>query len=413
MGLLDRLLGRERFSAQWSAGDPAFAAWWFGTDDSQESVSPYTVLGLSAVIRAVSILTTIAGLPLKTYERQGDERVRVPSEFDDPYPGPDGMTPFEWLETIITHLALWRNAYLWHEARDDGTPGIAYRPLIPDAILRVKRVNGRKVFEYREVGSAETKEVGSEQITHIPGPSLDGIAGHPLLWHARAVFSAAISGDKTAQRMLKRGIRIGGIVTPGDGEDDYSPTEGEAILEKIRATAMGSENAGDVIALNRKVKLQQWTSNNVDSQFDETRSRVLMEIEQLFGIPPHLMADTEKQTSWGTGVAEQNLGLQKYTLSNWSDRIEQRLTRRLPNGRIAGTEGQFCEFDYKGFLAGTPADEIKLLILQKEAGLLTGDEARKVMNLAPMTPAQKAEAALAQNRGGSVIDLPTANEALP
>ena len=394
----------ERFSQQWSISDPAFAAWWRGADDSQESVTAYSVMGLSAVIRAIEIITVIATFPLKTYERQGDERVRIPSEFDDPYPGPDGMTPFEWVETVLMHLLLWRNAYLWHEARADGTPGLAYRPIHPDLIVRVKRVNGRKVFEYRESGSDETKEVGTEQITHIPGPSIDGMSGHPLLYAARAVFSAAISADKTTQRNLRKGIRLAGIVTPRDENEDFDQTEGNAILEQLRASGMGSDNAGDIVLLNKRLNLEKWTSTNIEAQWHETLNWVLMEIEQLFGVPPHLMADTEKQTSWGTGVAEQNLSLARFTLRKWSERIDQRLTRRLPDGRVHGPGGSFVEFDYKGFLQGTPQQEVELLIAEVDGGLLTDDEARGVLNLPPLSPAQRTAAALRQRTPALVTD---------
>jgi HK97 family phage portal protein len=400
MGWFDRLLGRpERFSAQWSIGNPAFAEWLRGEADSTEAVTPYTVLGLAAVQRAVSIIaTTIAGLPMKTYEKGADgERVKVDSEFDDPYPGIDGMTPFAWVETVLMHLLLWRNAYLWHEARADGTPGIAYRPLHPETILRIKRVNGRKVFEYREQVSTETKEVGTEQITHIPGPSLDGYAGHPLLWMARYAFSGAISAEKTTAKMMRKGIRLAGIVTPSDGEDDFEATEGAAILEMLRKDVLGSENAGDVAVINRKLNLQKWQATNIESQWFETLGVVLMQIEQIFGVPPHLMADTEKQTSWGTGVAEQNLSLSRFTFRGWSDRLEQVFTLRLP-------DRQFVEFDYKGLLQGTPAEEIKLLILQVESGLMTDDEARRVLNLPPLTPSQRAQTAL--QKQSKVLDLP-------
>jgi HK97 family phage portal protein len=392
MGLIDWVLGKPRddakFSAQWAISDPAFAAWWYGTDDAHESVTPYSVMGLSAVIRAVQIICVIATLPLRTYERQGDDRARISSVFDDPYPGDDGLTPFSWVETVLIHLLLWRKAFLWHDARDSRTGLVtAYRPITPDTFT-VNRVNGKRVFEYTENG--EKKTVGSEQITFIPGPSLDGNDGHPLLQAARAVYSAAISGDKTAQRMLKRGIRIGGIFSPADGEDDWDGTEGDAMLAQIKAQAMGSENAGDIVGLNRKVKLQPWTSSNIESQFDETRARVLMEIEQLFGVPPHLMADTEKQTSWGAGVVEQNMSLARFTLMGWSSRIEQVLSRKLPNGPVE----QFVEFDYKGLLQGTPTEEIQLLIAQVEGGILLDDEARQIMNRPPFTPAQRALMAL-------------------
>lgn len=396
MGLLDRLLGRESFSQQWNAADPAFAAWWLRNDDSLESVTPYTILGLSAVVRALQILCTIAGLPLKSYERQGEDKVRMPSVFDDPYPGVDGMTPFAWKETLVIHLALWRHAFLWHEEQDGR---VIYRPIIPDVFTKVYRDSqGRRQFDYTENG--ETKTAGSDLITYIPGPSLDGTVGHPLLTAARAIFGAAISGDKSAGTTLNRGIRIGGLVVPGDNEEDFDEEEGKAIVEKLRSTMLGPKNAGDLAVINKRLKIQPWTPNNDESQWIETKNSVLGDIERLFGIPPHLMADTEKQTSWGTGVAEQNLGLARYTLKGWSDRIQEVLSMRLPNGPIE----QFCEFDYAGLLQGTPADEIELLIKQVDAGLLTLDEARKIRNLPALTPAQKAEMALRSPTPSTVVD---------
>jgi HK97 family phage portal protein len=376
----------EQFSS-WSIADKAFAGWWLGTEDAPlESVTPYSILGLSAVLRSVSVIsTTIAGLPLRTYERQGDERVRVPSVFDDPYPGIEGMTPFAWVETVLIHLLLWREAFLWHEERDERTGFVSvYRPIVPDA-FKVSRKNGKRVFTFTDPDTQEEREVGSEQITYIPGPSIDGVKGHPLLYAARRIFSAALSGDKSASQTLARGIRLAGLVTPGEGED-ITPDEGEEILKALRPNVLGAENSGDIAFINRRLKLDPWTPTNVESQWHETRTEVLGEVGRIFGMPPHLLNDTEKQTSWGTGVAEQNLGLARYTLMGWSSRVEQTLSRRT-------ADEQFVEFDYKGLLQGTPEDEIKLLIEQKDAGILTGDEVRKILNLPPLTTAQKAELA--------------------
>lgn len=403
MGFFDFLRRKpsEQFSQQWSISDPAFAAWWLGTDETSEAVTPYTVMGLSAVIRAVQIIsTTIAGLPFRTYERQAEDRTRIPSVFDDPYPGIDGMTPFAWVETVLIHLLLWRECFLWHDKIDSNGNITAYRPIIPSAFEPVKRVDGRRVFTYTDPDSNEKREVGSEQVTYIPGPSLDGVRGHPLLGPARAVFSAAISGDKTAQAVLRRGIRIAGLATPRDGEE-IDATEGQAIVEKLRQTMLGRENAGDIVFVNRHVKVDPWQPTPAESQWHETRSDVLGEIGRLFGIAPHLLNDTEKQTSWGTGVAEQNLGLSRYTLMGWTSRIEQTLSRRLERD-------QFLEFDYKGLLQGTPAEEIKLLLEQTGGKpVLTVDEARKVMNLPPLTPAQKRELAPAP---AAPTPLPVPNE---
>jgi hypothetical protein len=86
---------------------------------------------------------------------------------------------------------------------------------------------------------------------------------------------------------------------------------------------------------------------------------------------------TEKQTSWGTGVQEQNRGLARYTLEPWTTRIQERLSRLL-------TGGKKCEFDYSAFVQPDPETEIGLLIDQVDAGLLTINEARKIRNLPPL-----------------------------
>lgn len=376
----------EKFS-QYSIGDPAFAAWLYNTSDfDSELVTPSTVLGISAVLRAVSIISgTIASLPLKTYRRkQNGERTQVPSVFDDPLPGEDGMTPFSWVETIIIHELLWRKAFLWHESRDRNGFVDAFRPILPDAVS-VKVTGNRKRFTYRDVETGEQREVGTEWITHIPGPSLDGIDGHPFLSGARAIFSGAISGDKAAQAVLRRGIRLAGLITPAEGTEQLpDEKESEAILDQLRNRIVGREHAGDIAFINRRLKLAPWTPNNVEAQWHETRTMVLGEVGRLFGIPPHLLNDTEKQTSWGTGVAEQNLGLARFTLMGWTSRTEQALSRRLPRG-------QFAEFDYKGLLQGTPNDEIKLLIWQVTSGIIAPSEARRVLNLPALTAKQRSE----------------------
>jgi hypothetical protein len=94
-------------------------------------------------------------------------------------------------------------------------------------------------------------------------------------------------------------------------------------------------------------------------------------------VPPHLAGLTEKATSWGTGIESQNLGLARYTLTPWTSRVEQKLSRLLSASR-------HVEFDYTSLLKPSPEDEIKLLIAQVQAGLLTPDEARSIRNMPPL-----------------------------
>lgn len=96
------------------------------------------------------------------------------------------------------------------------------------------------------------------------------------------------------------------------------------------------------------------------------------------------MGQTEKQTSFGAGLSEQNRGYAKYTLEPWTRRIEARLTRLLPEGRKA-------EFDFRSLVSPDPETEINLLIKQTDAGLLTKAEARAILNRPPLPEPQEQE----------------------
>jgi phage portal protein BeeE len=105
---------------------------------------------------------------------------------------------------------------------------------------------------------------------------------------------------------------------------------------------LGEENAGDVVLMNKHMKLTPWQQSNIDNQWHETRQDILGEVGRLFGIPPHLLNDIEKQTSWGTGVAEQNLGLARFTLMGWSSRIEQRCRSGSPRASSSSSTTRAC-----------------------------------------------------------------------
>src|SRR4051812_32608103 len=106
----------ERSYYTQSIADPAVAMLLgFQTDNIGPSVSDITAMTLSAIWRAVSIISgTIASLPLRTLLEDVDgSRTRVPGLLDNPA-GSNAMTPFEWKELVLIHLLLRGNAFLQH-----------------------------------------------------------------------------------------------------------------------------------------------------------------------------------------------------------------------------------------------------------------------------------------------------------
>lgn len=363
-----------------SIGDPALAEW-FGVPPTYAGVpvGEGTALGISAFWRAVMLISgTIAGLPLKTFRDTADgERQRLKSWVDNPG-ATQNMTPHEWKETTLLHLLLHGNAYLAHVFNQGGQV-IGAVPVHPLAVQVEWELNqrgyktGGKVFRaILDDGSRRTFTQPS--MTQIMGPSLDGLRGLSVIGVARNSLGTTIAGERSAARMFGNGALISGLVTP---DDDMDEEEAKKIKAGLDQKVSGWENAGSIALVNRKLNFTPWTMSAEDAQFLQSRQFQIEEVARWTGVQPHLLMQTEKQTSWGTGVEVQERGLSRFTLASWTSRMEQRLTRLLGGP-------MFVEFDFTGLEKPTPEQEIALLIQQVEAGLLTPNEARKIRNLPPI-----------------------------
>lgn len=375
--------------AQYSIGDPALAEFlgMQGSTLAGVSVTEQTAVGLTAVYRAVALIAgTVAGLPLRSLRTMTDgSRERVSSFLDNPAgPGSD-MTPFEWVELVMVHLLLHGNAFLAHQWNGAGAL-VGLYPILPSAVTvrpietaeQLANYGGpdgawRKWFEV-QLADGGKRELTCAELTHIPALGTDGIRGLSPIEAHRQALGTGIAGDRAAARLFGSGLLLGGLVS---ADEELSAEDAQAAADGLRARMSGTDHAGDIVFLNRMLKFTPWTIPPSDAQFIESRAYQIEEVARIFGVPPHLLQQTDKQTSWGTGVAEQNRGLARYTLMSWTSRIEARLSRLL-------TRPVTAEFDFAGLLQPAPEVEIPLLISQVQAGLLTVDEARRIRNMPPL-----------------------------
>ena len=362
-----------------SVSDPAVAGWFgLGRNYAGVDVSESTALGLSAVWRAVSLISgTVASLPLRSLREPAEgQRERVGSIFDEP-DGPDGQTRFEWVETMLAHLLLHGRA---HALKVRNQAGAVVRlcwfhPLTVSVELPTadERPVGGLWFR---LALADGTSVRYDQtdVLYVPALSTAHGIGISPISVARNSLGTAVAADRSAAKMFSNGATISGLVTP---EEDLEGDEAKQIRAELDKSLAGWENAGAIAVVNRRLKFSPWTMTASDAQFIESRQFQIEEIARWFGVPPHALMQTDKQTSWGSGVAEQNRGLARTVLAPWATRIEQRLSRLLPRPR-------FVEFDFAGLERPSPENEIDLLIKQVQAGLLTLNEARAIRNLPPI-----------------------------
>lgn len=368
-GITPRFRTGYSVDPQLGIGDPALAEY-LGIGASSASgvlLTESTALELSAVWRAVALTSgTIAGLPIKTYKREGERKERVSGLMDNPHPD---MTQFEWTETVLAHLLLWGNAYLLHIYGGAGQI-LGLAPIHPSAVIPRWEDDG-KVYTVRQ-RKGGTREYTALDLTQIPGLSYDGLAGMSPIGRARNSLGTALAGERAAGRIFKNGLMLGGVMSP---KEAVFKTQAKKLLDGLKAKA-GFDNAGDIAWMPAAVDFKPWTMNPIDAQFLESRHFGIEECGRWFGTPRELLNESGA-SSWGSGIHELVKGWQRFTLSGWTSRIEQRITKLT-------SRNTFVEYDYSGLLQPSPEVEIDLLVRQVEAGILTINEARAIRNLPPV-----------------------------
>jgi HK97 family phage portal protein len=363
-------------------------------------VGETSAMGLSALYRALSLVSgTLASLPLNSYRTgAGDLPEKVASVFDDP--DPSGQTKYEWVESAFLHLMLHGRCGAM-KVRNQAA-GLTALPLVHPLSFQACLPSvgdyqtgnlpvGGLWFDIQLADGTRVRLDGLD-FWYVPAASLGSQIGISLLTYARQSLATSIAGDKAAAKVFSSGALISGLATPSDDTDiaDDIPQ----IRQELNRNVLGHENAGTIALVNRRLQFTPWTMTAQQAQFLESRQFQIEEISRWTGVPPHLLMQTDKQTSWGTGVDEQNRGLSKFVLGHWAQRFEQRASRLLARPR-------WCEFDFAGLERPNFAVEIDLLIKQVAAGLLTVDEARAIRNLPPLPKQEPAPAPADPNGSGN------------
>jgi HK97 family phage portal protein len=332
-------------------------------------------LGMPAVFRAVNLIAgTIASLPLHAY-RQGDggsrQRVtsgRAASLLDNPHPD---LTPFELWEITYAHMLLWGNAYLW-KGRDQLGRLVELWPIHPSRVKAGRTsAMGRKVYQ---IDGGE-QEHDDTTILHLPAFGYDGVCGVSPIRIARQGIGLSLAAEEYGAKLFGSGSLATGILQT---EQRLKPSDADRLQARWKAKRSGLGSAHETIVLDQGAKFTQLTIPPEDAQFLQTRSFQVSEIARIFGVPPHMLMDTDKSTSWGTGIESQTLGFVTYTLRPWLVRFEQRVTRVLK------PEPVYAHYALEGLLRGDSAARAAFYRALWEIGGFSTNEIRALEEMPPI-----------------------------
>ncbi len=351
------------------------------TSDSGEVISDATVLGLSAVWACTNLIAgSIGSLPMMTYRATSEGRRAERSHplFRLLHDSPNyDQTALDFWEFIAASLELWGNGYAAVE-RDDAGKLLALVPIRPDLVTVSRLKSGELEYRWSEDGRYHRRlDTG---VLHIRGFGGNALGGMSPLHFGRQGFGLARAIDRAAASTFRNGLRPSGTLT---FKEWLSPEKREIAEKKLAEKFVGAQNAGRPMILEGDTKWEQLTINPEDAQMLESRRFSVEEICRFFGVPPHMVGHTEKSTSWGSGLEQQTLAFQKFTLRRRLKRIEQAVNKQLltPAERARGL---YVEFNIEGLLRGDSASRSAFYQSGLTNGWLTINEVRKLENMSPV-----------------------------
>jgi len=341
------------------------------------SVSERSSLGMPAVWRAVNLIAgTAASLPLHAY-RRGDES-RLPVDrgpaaalLDDPHPD---LTPFELWEIGYGHLCLWGNAYFRILRNRLDQPRELW-PLHPSQV-RVGRDSATAMKVYEVTNDAGEKEPHTDRtVLHVPGFGYDGICGVSPIRAARQGIGLAMAAEEFGARLFGSGSLAAGILQT---EQRLEQAHADALARRWEAKTKGLAAAHKTVVLDSGAKFEQLTIPPEDAQFIESRRFQITEVGRMFGVPPFLMMETEKSTSWGTGLEQQAIGWVKFDLRRYLLRFEQRITKLIRPDNV------FARYSVEGLLRGDSAARAQFYRQMWELGVFSTNDIRELEDRSPV-----------------------------
>jgi HK97 family phage portal protein len=335
---------------------------------------------ISAVYRAIDLIASVsASLPIYVYQQGEVTRTRVRRP-EDRYlwkrPNPE-VNRWAFWATVFLHLAATGNAFVYVVA----APGMApRRPAelwpIESSRVQVGRANGEKVYLIDGV-TPEKDWLRGGRIWHLMGLSRDGLVGMSPMQLGLNGFGLALAAEEYGARFFANGSAPGGYLS---SEQVLSAAQAKELSDMWEEFHRGVENAHRTAVVGRGTKWLSTALNPEDAQLLLTRQFSVSEVARWWGVPEHLLSAHDKQSSWGTGIAENNRAFLTYTIEGkYLTNTEQSASDELlPDDDLE------MAFDRAGLLRGNPLEEAQYLEIMRRNGAINVDEWRDRINMPPL-----------------------------
>jgi HK97 family phage portal protein len=355
-------------------------------------INEISALGVPAAYACINLLGNLVGsLPARVVKRTaaGHEDLdshpvsilllRAPNE---------QHTPFEFRRLVqarvggsgIGYARVYRDAY--------------YQPtaLVPVRTSDVQILSpgpGQVRYRVRMTNSVTgAANTGTEILTRadlvqVNALSTDGFGGISPITMLRENMGIAMAQRDALGSFLKNGSRFPGILTAS------GLTEAQMKDFRVQWDAMqaGVTNSGKMPILNGAFSYLDKSAgmSMADAEFLASRSFENNEICSVFGIPPVLIGNNEKTSSWGTGIEQINQGFLTYGLNPWLVNWEQALGFSLLTAQEQA-DGLSILFDRSALLQASLAARSAFYQQMRMIGVMSINDVRHEIGFNDLPP---------------------------
>jgi HK97 family phage portal protein len=265
-------------------------------------------------------------------------------------PNDYGQTSFEFRETLLLHLLVAGNAYVFVNRVGSER---RIRELI---LIEPRRVTVRQKPDYSleytvRADNGESRIFGNDAIWHVRGPSWNAWAGLDSVKMARNAIGLSASLEQGQSEFQKNGARVTGIVSV---KDKLDKAQFELLSNWIALHQIGQERSHLPLIIDREGKFQSSAMTGVDQQLIETRRHQVESICRRFRVMPLMVGHPADMAA---RAATESIFLQHvvHTLMPWYQRIEQSANVNLLSDEERRS-GYYTKFNANALMRGAVKD---------------------------------------------------------
>lgn len=346
-------------------------------------VNETSAFKMGVVFAAVTLIADgVASLPPHAYTIGADgnrTEQDVPQWIRSPHPE---IRRFDIFNQLLISMLTWGNGYAQFIRRPSDGIVVGLQVLDPGNVTTEWNPDKPGYRRYRL--NTNGPWLSSYDILHIQGPTLPGdAAGMSVIQYAREAIGLGMTLEEYGARYFGQGSQAKIVLEIPTNIDEPKAKD---IVRTFERFHKGKNNWHRPAIVSGGAKLHMISIPPDDAQFLESREHQAIDIARWFRVPPHRVGITSASTSWGSGLAEENMAMLQHTYRPWILRIQDALSMYTPGPQGLGT---LIELDTGALLQGTFGELTDTWVGLYEKDVATKNEARLKLGLAKVPDGDK------------------------